>query len=115
MGFLNFLHLFKARYETITPLQAKERQAGGAVVIDVRNTSEQKSGIIAGAKTVPLGSLATRADKLPKEREIIAVCAKGGRSASAAKLLHRRGFERVSSVKGGMTAWKAQGLPVVRP
>jgi len=115
VGIFDFLTFFKTPYETITPMQAKERQSEGALVIDVRTASEQKSGIIAGAKRVPLTSLLAQADLLPKDREVIAVCARGGRSASAARLLHRQGFERVSSVKGGMTGWKAQGLKVVAP
>jgi glyoxylase-like metal-dependent hydrolase (beta-lactamase superfamily II) len=42
--------------------------------------------------------------EIPKEKEIVTVCAHGHRSMIAAKLLHQLGYN-VKSVKGGMAGW----------
>jgi glyoxylase-like metal-dependent hydrolase (beta-lactamase superfamily II) len=44
------------------------------------------------------------ADQIPKEKEIITLCAHGNRSMMAAQLLSQMGYN-VKSVRGGMAAW----------
>lgn len=59
---------------------------GGIDIVDVREPEEWFSRHIPGARLVPLGQL--RADlsgALPSD-DILFVCAKGGRSATAAQL-----------------------------
>ena len=46
------------------------------------------------------------------ERPIAIVCRTDRRSAKAAALMARRGFADARVVRGGMTAWLAQGWPV---
>ena len=41
------------------------------------------------------------------------VCGSGYRASIAASFLKREGYEDVTNVLGGMTAWKAAGLPTV--
>jgi rhodanese-related sulfurtransferase len=41
-------------------------------------------------------------------------CKGGYRSAVAASLLRRAGFQQVVNVTGGFDAWKAAGLPVAQ-
>jgi glyoxylase-like metal-dependent hydrolase (beta-lactamase superfamily II) len=73
-------------------------------VLDVREPEEVAEWAIAGAVNIPLGRLATRAGELPRDREIVAVCASGNRSAAAADALARAGY-RVANLRGGMAAW----------
>jgi rhodanese-related sulfurtransferase len=43
---------------------------------------------------------------------MVLFCAAGWRSALAAKVLVEMGFDNVSHIDGGFTAWKAAGAPV---
>jgi sulfur dioxygenase len=83
-------------------------------IVDVREQDEFTGslGHIAGARLVPLGSLAARASELSKERPIVAVCRSGARSAQATVLLRKAGFEKVANLAGGMLRWRAQRFAV---
>jgi rhodanese-related sulfurtransferase len=43
---------------------------------------------------------------------VVTVCRAGARSAQAAVLLRRAGFERVANLGGGMLRWRADNHPV---
>ncbi|MGH8252581.1 MAG: MBL fold metallo-hydrolase [Steroidobacteraceae bacterium] len=83
-------------------------------LVDVRESAEfdDALGHIAGAKLLPLGTLAANADQLDRARPVVTVCRAGGRSAQATTLLQRAGFGKVANLAGGMLRWHAQGLPV---
>ncbi len=108
-----FQRLFKqSSVEEVSVDEAKEKQQAGAVVVDVRELNEWRAGYIPGAKLILLGSLASRMRELDPTKEIIAVCRSGNRSKSAALILQRAGFTRVSSMAGGMISWLRQHFPV---
>jgi len=86
----------------------------GNVLVDVREPAEWQSGHAPGARHIPLGQLAARMGELPQDGEIITVCRSGNRSAKAAELLRGAGYRTVHNLKGGMTAWAKDGLPVER-
>ena len=96
----------------IDPADAAQRVESGALLLDVREPDEWTAGHAPGAKHVPLGELAGRADELPKDRPIVAVCRVGGRSNKAAEALVNAGYD-VVNLAGGMQAWNAAGQPVV--
>lgn len=83
------------------------------VLLDVRNQNEWDAGHAPGATWVPLGELESARFQLPINRKIVCVCRSGQRSARAAAELTQMGFQAVN-MEGGMRAWIAQGLPVVR-
>lgn len=89
-------------------LAAKER----LVIVDVRGPEEYASGHIPGAISVPLSGLDQAATKLDPDTETVLVCARGSRSLVAYQKLKARGFSRLHSMPGGMSAW--QGA-VTRP
>jgi rhodanese-related sulfurtransferase len=108
-----FQRLFhKQSIEEVSAEEAKAKQKAGAVIVDVREPHEWRAGYIPGAKLIPLGSLAKRAQELDPSKEAIAVCRSGNRSISAALILQRAGFTRVSSMAGGMTSWMRHHFPV---
>jgi len=82
-----------------------------AVVVDVRQNGEWKTGHIQGAVHLPLGALPSRLRQLPNGKTIITVCQSGHRSAVAARTLTRAGHD-VLNLRGGMNAWRRAGLPV---
>jgi rhodanese-related sulfurtransferase len=100
--------------DEVDPAEAKRRQDAGARLIDVREPSEWAAGHAPGASHIPLGQLPSRLAKLPKDRDLLFICASGSRSRSALSLARRAGFERAFSVSGGMSAWARSGLPVKR-
>ena len=50
-------------------------EKGEAVLIDVRDESQYKSSHIKGARSIPLGEVARRADELPHDKLIVTYCA----------------------------------------
>jgi rhodanese-related sulfurtransferase len=84
-------------------------------VIDVRRPAEWDAGHIAEALHLPLNHLAENVGTIGLDEKIAVICAGGFRSSLAASLLQRKGFQRVSNVVGGMTAWHNAKLPVGHP
>lgn len=97
----------------VTPAQVAEwLDAGDVVLVDVRETKEYDLEHIAGALLMPLSSL--EADLFPavEGKHLVLHCAIGKRSAAAARMLLKAGHDKVLHMDGGLTAWKAAGLPI---
>ncbi len=90
------------------------RQSPAPVIIDVRRRPEWDEGHIEGAMLMPLNQIAKSLSELDRTRPVAVHCKGGYRSAIAASLIQRAGFENVSNVIGGFDAWRACGLPEVR-
>lgn len=110
MGLFDF---FKKPYQSIQPSQVAALQASGALLIDVRESGEFRSGHASGAKLIPVGQIAGKVNDLPKERQIIVMCQSGMRSQQAASLLAKNGFA-VLNVSGGIVNWRRSNLPLVK-
>lgn len=89
----------------------RARDAQGEFLLDVREPDEYAAGHVPGALNVPQAELATRLDEVPRDRTVLTICAAGFRSLRAAQFLKQVGYERVSSVAGGTTAWAEAGRP----
>ena len=85
-----------------------------AVVLDVRDVAEFKSGHITNARHVPEAELESRSKELEKvkSKPIIVSCARGNRSAGVAGRLRKLGFNEVFSLRGGLTAWQQANMPL---
>lgn len=73
------------------------------VFVDVRTPGEFKGRNIRQFKNMPLGS---DFSKLPKDKEIVVICQSGMRSAQACKQMKKLGYNNISNVRGGMSAWR---------
>ena len=82
-------------------------------LIDVREGFEYEIARIDGARLIPLGEIAERADELPRDRPIVVHCHSGRRSAEAVRLLQQRGFGNIYNLDGGIDAWSDQIDPGV--
>lgn len=82
------------------------------VIVDVREPDETKTGHIPGAVLMPVNSVFSRAGELPKDKDIIFVCAVGQRSALAAEIAAAMGLTKLFNIEGGTEAWKAAGYPL---
>jgi rhodanese-related sulfurtransferase len=96
----------------VGPAEAAQlAETRSVLLLDVREETEWDSGHAPQAVHVPLGDL--DASTVPHDRPVIAVCRSGNRSRHAAQSLLAAGVD-VRNLAGGMTAWAAAGLPVVR-
>jgi molybdopterin/thiamine biosynthesis adenylyltransferase/rhodanese-related sulfurtransferase len=93
--------------EEITVQELKRRLDEGEElqIIDVREPQEWALCRIAGARLVPLGSLAERLRELDPARTTVLQCRSGVRSALALLQLRRAGFTRLLNLSGGILAW----------
>lgn len=73
--------------------------------IDVRTPGEFKGNHIHQFKNIPLNQLPQKLDQLSKDQEVVVICQSGMRSTKASKILKKNGFNKVTNVKGGMSAW----------
>jgi rhodanese-related sulfurtransferase len=65
----------------------------GATIVDVRTPEEFRSGHVKGAINIPLDKVQGQMGKINKNKPVITCCRSGARSAMAADLLKRNGFE----------------------
>jgi molybdopterin/thiamine biosynthesis adenylyltransferase/rhodanese-related sulfurtransferase len=73
-------------------------------VLDVREPHEYQICNING-HLIPLGDLPKRVNELDPNKEIVAHCRSGARSAKAADFLRNAGFRNVHNLAGGILAW----------
>ncbi|QNS02285.1 MBL fold metallo-hydrolase [Streptomyces xanthii] len=98
---------------TAAQLRAALEGENPPVVVDVRTCGERgDAGFIEGALHISLGELPGRLDEIPRDRPLVLHCAGGHRSSIAASLLRHHGFDDVSDVLGGYTAWDLLHAPV---
>lgn len=99
----------------INPADLHEALARGDVLlIDVREPNEFAAERIPGALLYPLSTFDPQAVPAVAGRKLVMQCAAGGRSMRAAQALVAAGHAEVHNLEGGINAWKAQGLPLVR-
>lgn len=90
----------------------REGGPDGPLLLDVRETPEFDLVRAVGARLLPLSQFLTRYRDLPKDRELLIICASGSRSGQAAAYLLAHGWTDVANVEGGTQAWQRAGLPV---
>jgi cysteine desulfurase/selenocysteine lyase len=105
----------RARVTEIEPEALRGDSEG--VLVDIREPEEVASGMLPDALCIPRGRLEKLLGnmKLSPDTRVTLYCQTGGRSALAADALQSLGYEQVRSLRGGIVAWTASGLPVVQP
>lgn len=97
------------KHNAISPLIAVTKMnEGGTVVVDVREPDEFSPSHIEDAINLPLSKIPNDLSKIVayKDKAILLTCQNGSRSASAAKLLSKAGYEQIFVITGGMQAWE---------
>jgi rhodanese-related sulfurtransferase len=102
--------------QSVGPMDAVRLLNEGALLLDVRTKAEFDSGHVLDARHVPQEELAKSTETLKKYRDkvVVACCESGMRSGAAGRVLRAQGFTKVVNLQGGMQAWRAENLPVVR-
>lgn len=80
-------------------------------LVDVREIEEYQDGRIPGAVNIPLSLLQMRLDEIPREKPVVLVCARGGRSAMAAEFMVSAGYDELYNLEDGTLGWQMRGLP----
>jgi len=99
----------------VTPRELAARMSGSAppLLLDVREPREWEMARIAGARLVPLATLASAIPTLDPAAEIVVYCKSGVRSANAVRQLAAAGFTRVRNLAGGIRRWSEEVDPSV--
>ena len=100
---------------------AAVKNPNGALLLDVRDENEFKTGHVPGAINVSRGCLEFRIwkplgypDKVDMNRKIYVQCATGGRATLAARQLKDIGFTNVTAVVMELVDWQTKGHPFVK-
>jgi rhodanese-related sulfurtransferase len=111
----------RSRLVRVTPEQAAERVARGALLVDIRPAAQRAvEGEVPGSLIVERNVLEWRFDPMSDARlpqatgydvEVVVLCSEGYTSSLAADSLRALGLSRATDVIGGFVAWKAAGLP----
>ncbi len=100
----------------VTPKElAGKRGSQDIIILDVREPMEWDIGHIDGAVQIPLRELSARLSELDREREVVAYCRSGQRSAMALRILHEAGFAKAKHLRGGLLAWREDIDPSIPP
>ena len=107
----------RARSENISavsPQEAVRLMNHGAVVIDLRPTEAFASGHLAGARQMSGEQILKAGETLKKQKEKVLVVYDdtGSLGASAVRQLAAQGFTKAFNLRGGLTAWRAENLPL---
>ncbi len=82
-------------------------------VIDVRSDGEWQTVHVDKTHHLPLNDILDHIDTLPKDQDLVIMCASGNRSSTAASLLSQRGVTRLTDLAGGIEGWQQEKLPVI--
>ena len=87
-----------------------------AAVLDLRPEEAFKAGHLPGAKHVPANEMTAKIEKLKLDRKnpLILVCETGASSRKAIAEVQKMGFAEVGTLDGGVQAWQAAALPLVK-
>lgn len=112
---INELHSQKKRAKELSPNAAIDLiNHENAVVIDLRDPELFRAGHIIGAICTPADDFSQKRMEKYKTKPLILVCARGLQSVVVATKLRTQGFTQPMILAGGITAWQAAGLPLVK-
>ena len=112
---VNELRLYLRGVSDVTPQEATRLINNNALVVDIRNHEQFLNGHIINAKNVPLTEIDQHMEKLSKNSadRVVIICGEvASTGARAAGLMKKAGIEKVVNLKGGITGWQRDNLPL---
>lgn len=114
----NFINTLPEGFYTVKSPDLNIELAGTPtpVLVDVRTNEETAAGYIEGALLVPFADFPANLGQLPADKAapIVVLCQSGHRGAIVMMYLRMIGYTEVRNLAGGMNAWAAAELPVVK-
>ncbi len=101
-------------FASVSPQEAIQLMNRGALAIDLRSASEFADGHVPGARRMD-GEQILKAGELLKKHQsksLIVCCNTGSLAAAAVRQLREQGFAQAVTLRGGLSAWRAEQLPV---
>ena len=99
--------------EEVSVAQAADLRDQGAFILDVRTPEEWAEFHLPDSTLIPVDELEARVNEVPRDQQVVVVCRSGNRSAVGRDILKNAGFDQVTSMAGGLKAWRADGLETV--
>tara|TARA_Y100000996_G_scaffold408891_1_gene388695 strand:- start:78 stop:485 length:408 start_codon:yes stop_codon:yes gene_type:complete len=85
-----------------------------AFLIDLRDSESFQTGHITNSINIPFNNLFNSTNQInQKDKSIILICEMGSVSPNAGEILKKEGFLNILILKGGISEWKIQNLPLV--
>jgi rhodanese-related sulfurtransferase len=109
----------EGRTASISPARLKKKldEQDDFVLLDVRGHGEHESTSITApqVKLIPQPVLTKNLENLPRDKEIVVMCRRGGRAYQSACILKGLGFKDVKFVEGSLTCWcgEIRGKPIL--
>jgi|RifCSPhighO2_12_1023870.scaffolds.fasta_scaffold79775_2 rhodanese-related sulfurtransferase len=107
--FLKLANEARQRITEVPPVEARQKVAEGALLLDVRDKEEFEKSHIEGAVNISRGTLEMLIGEIAPDKQapIVCHCGGGNRGALAADTLQKMGYTQVVSIEGGLSAYKA--------
>ena len=98
----------------VSPQDVVRLMNQGALVIDLRPADAFATGHVAGAKQMSGEQILKAGDTLKKQKEKVLVVYDdtGSLGAAAVRQLAAQGFTKAFNLRGGISAWRAENLPL---
>ena len=101
-------------FRTVSAAEAAEliRTRDNLEVIVVRTPQERRQLRIADTRLVPVGDVIRGVFEADPDKPLMLICAVGGRSYVAGKVMFARGYREIYNLEGGIESWRRAGLPL---
>jgi rhodanese-related sulfurtransferase len=98
----------------VSPQDVVRLMNQGAVIIDLRPGDAFATGHVAGARQMSGEQILQAGDTLKKQKEKVLVVYDdtGSMGAAAVRQLAAQGFTKAFNLRGGISAWRAENLPL---
>ena len=101
-------------YVRISVDEAAELHGNEDVVfVDVRRTDEYIEGHVEGALFITVDDVLARIDELPRDKDLMFICAAGVRSGLACEMAAAMGYDssKLFNIEEGTPTWNERGHP----
>jgi NADPH-dependent 2,4-dienoyl-CoA reductase/sulfur reductase-like enzyme/rhodanese-related sulfurtransferase len=101
------LNKLDGTFRGITSLELKGmmQREEDVQLVDVRNQAQYAAGHVAGSSLLPVSAIRSRWDSLSKTRPTVCICNIGKGAYTGQLILRSLGFEDVTTLEGGVTAY----------
>jgi len=101
---------------SVSPQQLIRLMNQGALVLDLRPAEQYQAGHLNGARRMNSEQILSAGDALKKHKEktVVVYDDSGALEGAAVRQLAAQGFTRVFALRGGLSAWRADNLPLSR-